>query len=114
LVRMIALLVFLDSNHTHEHVLAELEAYAPFVSLDSYCVVFDTVIEEVPGSVYPNRPWEPGNSPKSAAQAYRARLEREVVSGLDGGRLAFQVDTQIDSKLLISVNPEGYLRRVAG
>ena len=43
------ILVCLDSNHTHDHVLAELEAYAPLTSRDSYCVVFDTVIEEFPG-----------------------------------------------------------------
>jgi len=105
-------LVCLDSNHTHEHVLAELEAYAPLTSIDSYCVVFDTIIDEVPGSTYPDRPWEPGNSPKSAAIAYRERLEKQAVLDRSGARLRFEVDRVIDAKVLISVNPEGYLKRV--
>jgi cephalosporin hydroxylase len=59
-------LVCLDSNHTHEHVLAELEAYAPLTSVDSYCVVFDTVVEDMPADMFPDRPWGPGNNPKTA------------------------------------------------
>ena len=50
-------LVCLDSNHTHDHVLAELEAYAPLVSHSSYCVVFDTIIEDLPPEMFPDRPW---------------------------------------------------------
>ena len=64
------IMVFLDSNHTHNHVLAEMEAYAPLVSSGSYCVVFDSVIEDLPASVSPDRPWGPGNSPKSALYKY--------------------------------------------
>ena len=56
------ILVCLDSNHTHEHVLAELEAYAPLVSPDSYCVVFDTIIEDMPNDMFPDRPWGKGLS----------------------------------------------------
>ncbi|MGE0430591.1 MAG: cephalosporin hydroxylase family protein, partial [Hydrogenophaga sp.] len=59
-------LVCLDSNHTHDHVLAELEAYAPLVSAGSYCVVFDTIIEDMPADMFPDRPWGPGNNPKTA------------------------------------------------
>lgn len=105
-------LVCLDSNHTHEHVLAELEAYAPLASIGSYCVVFDTIIDEVPGSMYPERPWKPGNSPKSAAAAYRLRLEHEPVLDRNGARVKFEVDCSVDNKLLISVNPEGYMKRI--
>jgi cephalosporin hydroxylase len=94
-------LVSLDSNHTHEHVLAELEAYAPLTSVDSYCVVFDTIIEDLPAGIYPDRSWGPGNSPRSAIEAYRARHPE------------FVVDTTIDHKLLISVAPGGYLKRVS-
>ncbi|MFZ4792268.1 MAG: cephalosporin hydroxylase family protein [Candidatus Competibacteraceae bacterium] len=60
------ILVCLDSMHTHDHVLAELEAYAPLVSLGSYCVVFDTIIEDMPPDAFPDRPWGPGNNPKTA------------------------------------------------
>jgi cephalosporin hydroxylase len=94
-------LVCLDSNHTHDHVLAELEAYAPLVSLNSYCVVFDTLIEDMAESAYPDRPWGPGNNPKTAAQAY-LRTHPE-----------FEIDYDIDRKLLIGVSPGGYLKRVS-
>ena len=92
-------LVCLDSNHTHEHVLAELEAYAPLTSVGSYCVVFDTMIEDVPAGTYPDRPWGPGNSPKSAVREY---LDRHP---------EFVTDHLTDQKLMISVSPGGYLRR---
>ena len=95
------ILVCLDSNHTHDHVLAELEAYAPLTSVGSYCVVFDTIIEDLPAGTYPDRSWGPGNSPRSAIEAYLARHPE------------FVVDTTIDHKLLISVAPGGYLKRVS-
>lgn len=94
-------LVCLDSNHTHDHVLAELEAYAPLTSLNSYCIVFDTVIEDLPREMYPDRPWAPGDNPKTAVKKY---LETHS---------EFIIDKAIDNKLLISVAPDGYLRRVA-
>ena len=92
-------LVCLDSNHTHDHVLAELEAYAPLVSVGSYCVVFDTIVEDLPAGTYPDRPWGPGDNPKSAGAAYLARHPE------------FEIDVDIDHKLLISVAPSGYLKR---
>lgn len=94
-------LVCLDSNHTHDHVLAELEAYAPQVSIGSYCVVFDTVIEDMPADMYPDRPWGPGDNPKTAVREY-LKTHPE-----------FEVDTGIQNKLLITVAPDGYLRRVS-
>jgi cephalosporin hydroxylase len=93
-------LVCLDSNHTHEHVLAELKAYGPLVSPGSYCVVFDTIVEDLPKEMFPERPWGPGNSPKTAVLEFLA------------GNLEFEVDKTIDSKLLISVAPHGFLKRV--
>ena len=89
-------MVFLDSNHTHDHVLAELEAYAPLVSSGSYCVVFDSAIEDLPSPV--DRPWGPGNSPKTALYEY---LKKEGDS--------FYIDKDIEDKLLITVAPDGYL-----
>ena len=93
-------LVCLDSNHTHEHVLAELEAYAPLTTLGSYCVVFDSVIEDMPAAAFPNRPWGPGNNPKTAIWDY-LKTHPE-----------FEIDRRMDHKLLISVAPQGYLKRV--
>lgn len=92
--------VCLDSNHTHDHVLAELEIYAPLVSVGSYCVVLDTVIEDMPANMFPDRPWSVGNNPKTAVREY-LKFHTE-----------FEVDCKIDHKLLISVAPEGYLKRI--
>lgn len=94
------ILISLDSNHTHEHVLAELEAYAPLTSKDSYCVVFDTVVEDMPAELAGNRPWGPGNNPKTAVWEY-LKTHPE-----------FEIDKTIQNKLLITVAPDGYLKRV--
>lgn len=95
-----SVLVILDSNHTHEHVLAELKAYAPLVTLGSYCVVFDTLIEDMPAELFPDRPWGPGNNPKTAVWEYiKSHPE-------------FEVDQSIPYKLLITVAPDGYLKRI--
>lgn len=93
-------LVSLDSNHTHAHVLAELEAYSPLVKQDSYIVVFDTSIEALPADVLGDRPWTAVDSPASAVRAFLAANHR------------FVVDTGIDRKLLISEAPGGYLKCV--
>ncbi len=90
-------MVFLDSNHTHDHVLAEMEAYAPLVTSESYCVVFDSVIDDLPIETSSERPWGPGNSPKSALIKY---LE---------GSSEFKIDKDIEDKLLITVAPDGWL-----
>ena len=94
-------LVFLDSSHTHDHVLAELHAYAPLTSAGSYCVVFDTSIEDAPAEAFADRPWGPGNNPKTAV--------REFLKS----HPAFEIDEQIHNKLLITVAPDGYLKRIA-
>ena len=106
------ILVCLDSHHTHEHVLAELEAYAPLVSPDSYCVVFDTIIEDMPDDMFPDRPWGKGNNPKTAVREYLRRLKEEVRTAADGAPLHFEIDKMIENKLLITVAPEGYLKRI--
>lgn len=92
-------MVLLDSNHTHEHVLAELEAYAPLTSVGSYCVVYDTVIEDMPEGHYPDRPWGKGNNPKTAVREYLKHHDE------------FEIDKLMDTKLLITVAPDGFLKR---
>lgn len=94
------ILVCLDSNHTHEHVLAELEAYAPLTSVGSYCVVFDTLIEDMQENAYPDRPWGKGNNPKTAVWEW-LKTHPE-----------FEINNSIHQKLLITVAPDGYLKRV--
>ena len=93
------ILVCLDSNHTHDHVLEELKAYAPLVSKGSYCIVFDTIVEDMPAEMFPDRPWGPGNSPKTAVWEYLKSHPE------------FEIDKSIDNKLLISVAPDGFLKR---
>ncbi len=94
-------LVMLDSNHTHAHVLAELQAYAPLTSVGSYCCVFDTVVEDMPKEMFPDRPWGPGDNPKTAVWEY-LKTHPE-----------FEIDKSIQHKLLITVAPDGYLKRIA-
>ena len=106
------ILVCLDSNHTHEHVLAELEAYAPHTSIGSYCVVFDTIIEDLPDDMFPDRPWGKGNNPKTAVFEYLRRLDSRNVTNNSHNDIEFEIVNEIDSKLLISVAPSGYLRRI--
>ena len=93
-------LVVLDSNHTHEHVLRELELYSPFVTKDSYLVVFDTVIEDMPEDSFVDRPWGKGNNPKTAVWEFLKTSDR------------FVIDEEYNNKLLITVAPDGYLRCV--
>lgn len=94
-------MICLDSNHTHEHVLAELKLYAPFTTVGSYCVVFDTAVEDMPADWdWGIRPWGVGNNPKTAVFEYLKTHDE------------FVIDKSIDSKLLISVAPDGYLKRV--
>jgi len=93
------ILVCLDSNHTHEHVLGELEAYAHLTSIDSYCVVFDTVVEHMPKSFFPDRPWGPGDNPLTAVDAFVKAHPN------------FVVEKMISDKLVLTVAPGGYLRR---
>lgn len=94
-------LICLDSNHTHEHVLAELQAYAHLTSVGSYCCVFDTIIEDLPADMFPDRPWGPSNNPKTAVWEY-LKTHPEL-----------EIDKSIPHKLLITVAPDGYLKRVS-
>jgi|SRR5579872_3018420 len=96
-----SVLVLLDSNHTHDHVLAELEAYANLATIGSYCVVFDTVIEDMPADTFNDRPWGKGNNAKTAVWDFLKRHPE------------FEADKNIQHKLLITVAPDGYLRRIS-
>lgn len=95
-------LVALDSNHTHAHVLEELKMYSPFVSLNSYLVVYDSIVEKLPEDHLPGhvRPWGIGNNPWTALQAFIKENP------------GFEIDKSVDNKLLLSVAPDGYLKRV--
>ncbi len=107
------ILVCLDSNHTADHVFAELLAYAPLVSIDSYCIVFDTVVEWSPDHLNSGRPWMRGNSPLTAVERFLALVKTDTLQGADGTRLKFAVDSQIDARLLISTAANGYLKRIS-
>ena len=90
-------MVILDSNHTHEHVLAELNLYSSLVSAGSYLIVMDTAIEDMPSGSFPDRPWDKGSNPKTAVHEFLKTNSR------------FRIDKDIESKLLITVAPDGYL-----
>jgi len=94
------IMVCLDSNHTHDHVLKELQLYTPFVSVNSYCIVFDTIIEDMNGDSYPDRPWGKGNNPKTAVHEYLMTHPN------------FEINRSIQNKLLITVSPDGFLKRI--
>jgi cephalosporin hydroxylase len=93
-------MVVLDSMHTHGHVLEELRLYSPFVKKDSYIVVFDTTIEDVPSEMFPGKPWNKENNPKTAVWAFLKENER------------FEINKAISDKLLISANIDGFLKCV--
>ena len=94
------IMVFLDSLHTHDHVAKELELYSPLVTLGSYLVLPDTFIEYFPKGYYSkDRPWDVGNNPMTALRAF--------MSGND----EFEVDRELNDKLLITEAFDGYLRR---
>lgn len=91
-------MIFLDSNHTHDHVLAELRLYAPLVRAGSYIVVFDTAIDDMPAGYYGDRPWGPGNNPRTAIRAFLSENN------------CFEIDQTLNAKLVLSCNPDGYLK----
>jgi cephalosporin hydroxylase len=95
-----SVLLILDSNHTHHHVLRELELYSPLVKKGGYLVVFDTIIEDMPDDFFPDRPWGIGNNPKTAVREFLTKNDR------------FEIDATIPAKLLITVAPDGYLKCV--
>jgi cephalosporin hydroxylase len=91
-------LVILDSNHTHEHVLKELELYSTLICKGHYLVVFDTLIEDMPDDLISERPWGKGNNPKTAVKEFMLSNNR------------FEIDKNIEAKLLITVAPDGFLK----
>ncbi|MDT8993013.1 cephalosporin hydroxylase family protein [Curvibacter sp. APW13] len=93
-------MVFLDSMHTHAHVLQELQAYASLVSVGSYCVVFDTFVEDMPPHFFPDRPWDVGDNPMTAVQQWLQDHPE------------FEIDFTMQSKLMVTVAPSGFLRRI--
>lgn len=94
-------MVCLDSMHTHDHVLAELEAYASLVTPGCYCAVFDTFVEDLPKDFFKDRPWNPGDNPKTAVFEYLKQHPE------------FEIDSSIDNKLLVTVAPDGFLKRIS-
>ena len=96
-----SVMVILDSHHTHAHVMAELEAYSPLVTKDCYLVVLDTVVEDLPADMFPDRPWKHGDNPKTAVWEFLKTNKR------------FVIDPVIPQKLLMTSAPDGYLKCVA-
>ncbi|MBA3047749.1 cephalosporin hydroxylase family protein [Patescibacteria group bacterium] len=94
------ILIMLDSNHTHDHVLSELRAYAPLVNLGSYIIVQDTGVEDLPEGSTSDRPWRKGNNPKTAVWEFLKENKK------------FKIDKNIESKLILTASPDGFLKRI--
>ena len=94
------ILVMLDSNHTESHVLEELNLYSSLISKNSYCIVFDTIVEKMDSEFSKNRPWNKKNSPQSAIQKFLKRNKN------------FIVDKTIDKKIILSMAPGGFLKKI--
>lgn len=92
-------MVLLDSMHSHDHVLSELRAYAPLVSVGSYCVVFDTYVEDMPAGFFSDRPWDVGDNPKTAVHEWLSENPD------------FTIDRELENRLMVTVTPDGFLRR---
>lgn len=92
------ILVVLDSNHTRDHVFRELQLYSPLVTKGSYLIVLDTAIEDMPEDFFPDRPWGKDNNPKTAVRDFLKTNDR------------FEIDKEIESRVLITVAPDGYLK----
>lgn len=105
------IMVMLDSNHTHAHVLAELQAYAPLIAKGSYCVVWDSGIEDLPDGFVTDRPWGKGNNPKSALLEYLDTLDEGQTMARDGEALKLEIDDIIEHKIMVSAASSGFLRR---
>jgi cephalosporin hydroxylase len=106
-------MICLDSNHTHNHVLQELRLYAPLVSIDSYAIVLDTVVEDMPSNLIHDRPWGKGNNPKTAVFEYLKEIECKKLFDSKGTVLKFEIDKQIENQLMITVAPSGFLKRIS-
>ena len=94
------ILVILDSNHTTDHVYSELELYSPLVSRGSYCIVFDTLVGDMPKNTYKNRAWNQKNNPKIAVKKFLKNNNK------------FEIDDDIYKRFLITVAREGYLKKI--
>ncbi len=103
-------MVMLDSNHTHAHVLEELRAYAPLVSVGGYCVVWDSGVEDLPEGFVTDRPWGKGDNPKTALQEYLRETRAAAAEGRDAPR--YEIDRALQDKIALSAASDGFLRRV--
>lgn len=93
-------MLMLDSNHTHAHVLDELKMYSPLVTKDSYIIVSDTIVEDIPPQAHRPRPWGPGDNPKTAVNEFLKTTDR------------FELDAYYNAKILMTFDKGGYLRCV--
>jgi cephalosporin hydroxylase len=106
------IIVLLDSNHTHDHVYNELLLYAPLVTKGSYCIVYDTIVENLPDKMFENREWGKGDNPMTAVKQYLSELKINKVYDINNEQVQFDIDKVIENKLLMTVAPNGFLKRI--
>jgi len=90
-------MILLDSDHTHQHVLKELELYQQFVGKGCYLICGDTIVEKIPEQKHRPREWGPGNNPMTALNQFLEETDR------------FVIDSELENKLLMTCNPNGFL-----
>lgn len=95
------ILLILDSNHTHEHVLSELKYYSSLVSKNSYCLVFDTILNNIPNKLMINRPWHKKNNPMTAVYQFLKDNKK------------FKIDREFENKNIITCMPSGLLKKIS-
>lgn len=98
-------LVSLDSDHSAPHVLAEMHAYGPLVTVGSYLVVEDTIVRWLPDLQAPLGPYV--GSPLDAVDHYFD------CPGAEPGDPVFMIDAVIEDEFPTTQFPSGWLRRIA-
>lgn len=91
-------LLVLDSNHSHEHVLAELKLWSPLLRKGNFIIVSDTIVEVIPEQKHRPRPWGPGNNPMTGMKEFLKSNDRFTSLNIYSDRA------------IVSFNPSGYLK----
>lgn len=95
-----SVMVILDSNHSHDHVLNELVHYASIVSPNNFLLACDTIVRDIPAVAHRDRQWGIHGNPHTAVEEFLATHSD------------FARDPAVNARLVTSFHPGGYLRRI--
>jgi cephalosporin hydroxylase len=94
-------LLILDSHHTHDHVMKELELWSPLVTKGNYLVVCDTIVEFIDAPADRVRAWSKGNNPFTATTDFLS------------SNIRFSTENEFNKKTLTSFHPHGFLLAIS-